>query len=209
MIEQRILAFSLAHPGYEPARIAAELGRPKWGGIRISANGVWGCCAATACPSAPSAWRWWLQQRPARAGAPEPVPVRHIRVYRPGQLVQMDCVFIGRLSGTKGAVWQYTAIDAPRPSSGPAHASARNPSACFTSALAHQVAADLAERGWASRRSAATTAPSSRAASSGQHWRAWTPSTGASTRGAQSNGFVERPSWRCSTSAGGRPSPAT
>jgi hypothetical protein len=29
----------------------------------------------------------------------------------PGQLVQLDCFCIGRLSGTKGTVWQYTAID--------------------------------------------------------------------------------------------------
>ncbi len=29
----------------------------------------------------------------------------------PGEIVQTDCFFIGRLSGSKGAVWQYTAID--------------------------------------------------------------------------------------------------
>src|SRR3982751_6989781 len=34
-IEQRIIAFALAHPGYGPRRIAAELGREKWGGLRI------------------------------------------------------------------------------------------------------------------------------------------------------------------------------
>jgi hypothetical protein len=32
-------------------------------------------------------------------------------VDHPGQLVQLDCFCIGRLSGTKGTVWQYTAID--------------------------------------------------------------------------------------------------
>jgi len=40
MVEQRVLAFSLAHPGFGPARISAELRRPKWGGIRLSTNGV-------------------------------------------------------------------------------------------------------------------------------------------------------------------------
>ena len=30
---------------------------------------------------------------------------------RPGELVGVDCFFVGRLSGTKGAVWQLTAID--------------------------------------------------------------------------------------------------
>src|SRR5262245_39909377 len=34
-IEQRVLAFSLAHPGCGPRRISAELRREKWGGLRI------------------------------------------------------------------------------------------------------------------------------------------------------------------------------
>ena len=40
-LEQRILAFALAHPGFGPRRISAELARDKWGGLRISANGVY------------------------------------------------------------------------------------------------------------------------------------------------------------------------
>ncbi|HEX2274435.1 MAG TPA: DDE-type integrase/transposase/recombinase [Acidimicrobiales bacterium] len=68
---------------------------------------------------------------------------------RPGQLVQMDCFHVGRLSGTRGTVWQYTAIDVAS-----AHVWAecwvppRNPSARWTSELARRVAADLAARGW-------------------------------------------------------------
>ena len=75
--------------------------------------------------------------------------MRHLDVDHPGQLVQMDCFFIGRLSGTKGAVWQYTAIDV-----GSAycwtelHLTPRNPSARWTSELARRVAQDLASRGW-------------------------------------------------------------
>ena len=42
-LEQRILAFSLAHPGFGPLRISAELRRERWGGLRISPNGVWHC----------------------------------------------------------------------------------------------------------------------------------------------------------------------
>ena len=150
MIEQRVLAFSLAHPGHGPGRIAAELRRDKWGGIRISANGVWGVLR-----------RHGLSTRQRRlalvagyAAPPEPVrprpqPVRHIKVSRPGELVQMDCFFIGRLSGTKGSVWQYTAIDAYSSFLwAELHASARNPAARYTSALAHRVAEALAARGW-------------------------------------------------------------
>jgi transposase len=33
LVEQRVVAFALGHPGFGPARIAAELARPKWGGL--------------------------------------------------------------------------------------------------------------------------------------------------------------------------------
>src|SRR6266700_5816846 len=41
MVEERIVSFAIAHPGLGPRRIASELGRPKWGGIVVSHNGVW------------------------------------------------------------------------------------------------------------------------------------------------------------------------
>jgi hypothetical protein len=41
MVEERIVSFSIGHPGLGPKRVAAELGREKWGGIVVSANGVW------------------------------------------------------------------------------------------------------------------------------------------------------------------------
>jgi hypothetical protein len=41
LVEQRVVAFALGHPGFGPARIAAELARPTWGGILLSTNGVW------------------------------------------------------------------------------------------------------------------------------------------------------------------------
>jgi transposase len=41
LVEQRVVAFALGHPGFGPARIAAELARPRWGGIVLSANGIW------------------------------------------------------------------------------------------------------------------------------------------------------------------------
>jgi transposase InsO family protein len=64
-------------------------------------------------------------------------------------MVQMDCFFIGRLSGAKGAVWQYTAIDvASAYCWAELHLTPRNPSARWTSELARRVAADLAARGW-------------------------------------------------------------
>ena len=41
VVEQRIVAYSLGHPGQGPDRVSSELARPKWGGIIVSANGVW------------------------------------------------------------------------------------------------------------------------------------------------------------------------
>ena len=43
MVEGRIVAFAIAHPGLGPRRVASELRRPKWGGIVVSASGVWRC----------------------------------------------------------------------------------------------------------------------------------------------------------------------
>ena len=150
LIEQRVVAFALGHPGFGPARIAAELARPKWGGIQLSTNGVWrvlrrhglstrarryGLVAGYAAPPQP--------QRPA------PVPERHLQVDYPGQLIQLDCFCIGRLQGTKGTVWQYTAIDvASAYTWATLQVTRRNPSATWTSQLARHVAADLARRGW-------------------------------------------------------------
>jgi hypothetical protein len=33
MVEERVLSFSIAHPGLGPKRVSGELARPKWGGI--------------------------------------------------------------------------------------------------------------------------------------------------------------------------------
>jgi len=79
----------------------------------------------------------------------EPPEERHLDVSRPGELVQMDCFYIGRLSGIKGAAWQYTAIDvASSYTWAEIHVTPKNPSARYTSALARRVAQDLVRRGW-------------------------------------------------------------
>ena len=150
VVEQRVVAFALGQPGFGPARIAAELARPQWGGIRLSANGVWRVLK-----------RHGLNPRAKRLGlvagyaaVPEPAPreapqERHLEVSRLGQLVQFDCFHVGRRSGTTGTVWQYTAIDvASAYCWAELHTTPRNPSAKWTSQLARRVAQDLADRGW-------------------------------------------------------------
>lgn len=149
-IEQRVVAFALGQPGFGPKRIAAELGRPKWGGIKISPNGVHRVLHRHGLNT--RAKRLGLVAGYAAPPEPEPAPSpeeRHLEVSRPGELVQMDCFYIGRLSGTTGAVWQYTAIDvASAYCWAELYVTPKNPSARYTSELARTVAADLARRGW-------------------------------------------------------------
>jgi transposase InsO family protein len=194
LIEQRIVAFALGHPGYGPAHIASELAREKWGGFRVSANGVWrvlrrhgigtralrlGLLAGYAAPPEP---------------AREPEPERHIQVDHPGELVQLDCFCIGRLSGTKGVVWQYTAIDAASAFTwAELHVSPHNPDARYASALAKRVAQDLAAAGWRLERVTTDGGSEFRGeAFTTRLGRLGTVHTRISPGRPQSNGFVER-----------------
>jgi transposase InsO family protein len=150
LVEQRVVALALGHPGFGagPHRRRARPTQVGWD--RVVDQWVWrvlrrhglntrtkrySLVAGYAAPPAP--------ERPA------PLPERHLDVDHPGQLVQLDCFCIGRLSGTKGTVWQYTAIDvASAYAWATLQVTRRNPSATWTSALARTVAADLAARGW-------------------------------------------------------------
>ncbi len=149
-LEQRILALVLVHPGFGPKRIAAELAREKWGGLKISANGIWR-----------ELKRHGLNTRKKRlaliagyAAVYErklelPEPERHIEAARPGELVGVDCFYVGRLSGTKGTVWQYTAIGVASSFAWTElHTSPKNPAAKHCSALVERVAGELAAAGW-------------------------------------------------------------
>jgi transposase len=154
MVEERILSFSIAHPGLGPKRVSGELRRPKWGGIVVSPNGVW----KVLC-------RHGLNTRSKRLGlvagyaAPyEPPrdlgPERHIEVDRPGELVGIDCFYVGRLRGTEGAIWQLTAIDVASSFAWAELVIAKrgNPTAKQTSKLARRVATELRDAGWSLER---------------------------------------------------------
>jgi transposase InsO family protein len=149
-VEERIVAFALGHAGYGPRRIASELGRERWGGILVSHNGVWRCLRRHGLNT--RAKRLALVAGYAAPYQPprEPEPERHVEAERPGELVCLDCFFVGRLSGTKGSVWQLTAIDVAS-----SYAWAElvtcpkgNPTGTQTSKLARRVCADLAHAGW-------------------------------------------------------------
>src|SRR5712692_6946223 len=78
-----------------------------------------------------------------------PPPERHIDASEPGEKVQLDCFYVGRLSGTKGTVWQYTAADVASAFAwAELRTSERNPRARHTRELLHRVARELKAAGW-------------------------------------------------------------
>jgi len=86
---------------------------------------------------------------PPQSEKPSVLAQQHLQVAVPGELVQMDCFYVGRLQGVKGTVWQYTAIDvASSYTWAELWTTPRNPAALRTSRLARRVAEDLSARGW-------------------------------------------------------------
>jgi transposase len=102
LVEQRIVTFSLGHPGLGPRRILSRLARPQWGGLVVSPNGVYKALV-----------RHGLNTRAKRlalvAGyrAPfEPPRERpaetHLETTRPGELVGIDCFLLKLRLGRVG-----------------------------------------------------------------------------------------------------------
>lgn len=80
----------------------------------------------------------------------DPAPEQHIDVSRPGELVGIDCFYVGRLKGTEGAIWQLTAIDIASSYAWGELVICKqgNPTARQTSVLARRVARELKAAGW-------------------------------------------------------------
>ena len=153
MVEERMLSFAIAHPGLGPKRVASELAREKWGGIVVSPNGVWKVLCRHGLNT--RAKRYGLVAGYAAPYEPprDPGPEQHIEVERPGELVGIDCFYVGRLRGTEGAIWQLTAIDVCSSFAWAELVVAKqgNPTARQTSKLARRVAARAQGRRLAAR----------------------------------------------------------
>jgi transposase InsO family protein len=149
-LEHRILAYSLAHPGQGPRRISAELRRPKWGGIEISENGVWLVLRRFNLNTRSKRLALIARHADPYERKPQvPPPELHIDASEPGEKVQMDCFFVGRLQGAKGVIWQYTATDVASAYTWAfLHSTHLNPSARYTAELCHLVARELKAAGW-------------------------------------------------------------
>jgi transposase InsO family protein len=150
LVEQRIVAFALGHPGLGPRRISAELQRPRWGGLRVSPSGVWRCLGrhglSTRAKRLALVAGYAAPYEPPRA----PEPERHVEAERPGELVGVDCFFVGRLHGTKGTLWQLTAIDVASSFAWAelVRCPRGQPSPVQTSRLVCRVARELRAAGW-------------------------------------------------------------
>src|SRR4051794_15897733 len=150
MVEQRIVAFCLGHPGLGPRRVATRLARPQWGGIVVSPNGVYKTLVRHGLNTRAKRLALVAGYRAPFEPPREPALEPHIDSTHPGELVGIDCFFVGRLHGSKGPVWQITAIDTyssfawadlvVTPEAGPTVEQ--------TSALAHRVAAELQRAHW-------------------------------------------------------------
>jgi transposase InsO family protein len=150
VLEQRILAFSIAHPGLGPQKISSALRQERWGAIEVSSNGVWRCLCRHGLSTRQKRFALVAGYRAPYEPPRDPQPEPHIEVDRPGQLVGIDCFYVGRLAGTKGPIWQLTAIDC-RSSFAWAElvvCDRGGPKEHQVSALARRVACELAEAGW-------------------------------------------------------------
>jgi Helix-turn-helix domain len=86
LVEQRVVALALGHPGFGPARIAVELAQPRWVASSCRPTGSGGGCAATACPPGPSVRPGGRLCRATDPERPPPPPEQHLQVDHPGGL---------------------------------------------------------------------------------------------------------------------------
>jgi hypothetical protein len=110
IIEQQIVAFALGHTRTPPYR--DPLGTVRMGpSDRLAQRRL-----QDSCRHGPNTWTKRLA-----------LVAGYIDTTRPGELVGIDCFFVGRLHGTDGPVWQNTACDTTAPLPGPIGSFAHQP----------------------------------------------------------------------------------
>jgi transposase InsO family protein len=158
-LEAEVVALALANPPWGPCRLFYELRRRA---VPVgSSSQVWRILRAHDLSTRRCRYRLiaatrGLHQADLTLRPPPRSRLGSLHAEQPGDLVQFDCFHLGELKEARlgaakqpGVVWQYTAIDVASSFTwAQLHTSAHNPSAVHTSALAHQVARDLAAWGW-------------------------------------------------------------
>jgi len=159
-LEEQIVGAALASPAVGPLRLVDELADRD---VVVSASKVWRTLVKHGLNT--RKLRYQLLRDHQDLAAPPTITVASrpkgfigkLDADIPGDLIQMDCFHVGSFKETRlgagkthhGVIWQYTAIDVA--SSwlwAELHATAHNPSAVLTSALAHRVAGDLTQWEW-------------------------------------------------------------
>jgi transposase len=197
-LEQRVIAFALANPGFGARRISSQLRGEKWGGIRLSEHGVYRVLRRVGLNTRSKRLVLVARRRDPYERKPERPPAElHIDAREPGEKVQLDCFVIGRLTGTRGSDWQYTAADVA--SQGAPDRRARAPSGPRTQRRG------LAPTGGHHRQRLGVPLPPV----SEPRSRPSAPASASSRPGRpNSNGCVERAQLTILESAGARRSPA-
>ncbi len=120
VVERRILAEALAQPAWGPERISDQLGMR---GIRVAPSTVYRALCRQGLGTRKQRFGLLERHSASRAGLltertrralekARPTPSRrHVEAKIPGELVCIDCFYIGKLKGV-GKVWQITACDA-------------------------------------------------------------------------------------------------
>ncbi|MER3487468.1 MAG: hypothetical protein C4307_01380 [Chloroflexota bacterium] len=183
MVEERIVAFAVAHPGLGPRRIASQPRREKWGRIVVSGDGVWRCLR-----------RHGRNTRSRRLSLSSPATARPTSLHaspppsRAPRSTIRESWSASTASSSAGSGHEGRRLAADRDRLlllvrlGRARRLPRGqPTATQASRLARRVARELEAAGWRLQRCPATTATSSRARASTRAWSVWAPASPTST----------------------------
>jgi transposase InsO family protein len=155
VVERRVLAEALAQPAWGPQRISDQLGMR---GIRVAPSTVYRALRRHGLGTRTQRFGLLERHSASRAGLltertrralqkARPTPSRrHVEANEPGELVCLDCFYIGKLKGV-GKVWQITACDAAS-SYGLAMLFLGDPRAAVAAEFLDRVAAHFDEAGW-------------------------------------------------------------
>lgn len=198
-IERRILAEALAQPAWGPQRIADQLAMR---GIQVAPSTIYRALRRHGLGTRQQRFGLLERHSASRAGLltertrkalekARPTPSRrHVEAQEPGELVCLDCFFIGKLKGV-GKVWQITACDAAS-SYGLAMLFLGDPRAAVAAEFLDRVVDHFNEAGWRMKRVLTDRGSEFRGVFDQACQRQGIRHTRTKPRHAFTNGFVER-----------------
>ncbi len=199
VVERRILAEALAQPAWGPQRISDQLGMR---GIRVAPSTVYRALRRQGLGTRKQRFGLLELHSASRAGLltertrralekARPTPSRrHVEAKEPGELVCLDCFYIGKLKGV-GKVWQITACDAAS-TYGLAMLFLGDPRAAVAAEFLDRVVEHFAEAGWLVKRVLTDRGSEFKGAFDEACKRHEIKHTRTKPRHAFTNGFVER-----------------